>query len=48
MNEIISFERFMNSINLFFTDDAAEWTEINLNAFRLLKKKIYKKKNCFI
>ena len=28
----------MNSVNLFLTDDAADWTEINMNAVRFLKK----------
>lgn len=33
---VIPFERFMDSINLFFTDDAVEWAETNMNAMRLL------------
>ena len=36
-NGIIPPDRFINSVNLLLTDDAAEWAETNLDAARLLE-----------
>ena len=38
----------MNNVNLFLTDDATDWTEINMNAVRFLNEKKFTEKTIFI
>ena len=45
--ETISFEKFINSVNLLLIDDAADWTEVNMNAVHFLSEDDFIEKTMF-